>query len=100
MKEDLAGGKLPSDDFGVNATWWWIMILSLNLNNAMKSLVLGKAWISKRMKAIRFHLIILPARVMERSRELYVRLPNDHPSLEWLTNIRARIALLAPSSTG
>ena len=100
MKEDLAGGKLPSDDFGVNAAWWWIMILALNLNNAMKSLVLGKSWISKRMKAIRFHLINLPARVMERSRGLFVRLPKDHPSLEWLINIRSRIVLFVPSSTG
>ena len=27
MKEDLAGGKLPSSVFGENAAWWWIMIL-------------------------------------------------------------------------
>ncbi len=100
MKEDLAGGKLPSDDFGVNAAWWWIMILALNLNNAMKRLALGKAWIARRMKAIRFHLINLPARVMERSRELLVRLPKNHPSLEWLIDIRARIALLVSSPTG
>lgn len=98
MKEDLAGGKLPTDDLGANAAWWWIMILALNLNNAMKMLVLGKTWIAKRMKAIRFHLINLPARVMERSRELFVRLPKNHTSLEWLINIRSRIALLAPSS--
>ncbi len=26
MKEDLAGGKLPSGAFGGNAAWWWIMI--------------------------------------------------------------------------
>ncbi len=32
MKEDLAGGKLPLDDFGENAAWWWIMILAMNLN--------------------------------------------------------------------
>jgi len=32
MKDDLAGGKLPSEDFGENAAWWWIMILALNLN--------------------------------------------------------------------
>jgi len=100
MKDDLAGGKLPSDDFGVNAAWWWIMILSLNLNNVMKRLVLGKTWISKRMKAIRFHLINLPARVMERSRELLVRLPKNHPCLDWLLNIRARITLLAQASPG
>ncbi len=42
MKEDLAGGKLPSGDFGENAAWWWMMILALNLNQAMKRLVLGK----------------------------------------------------------
>ena len=36
MKEDLAGGKLPSADFGENAAWWWIMILAFNLNSAMK----------------------------------------------------------------
>jgi hypothetical protein len=100
MKEDLAGGKLPTDDFGANAAWWWIMILALNLNNAMKMLVLGKGWISRRMKAIRLHLITLPARVMERSRELSVRLQKDHPSIDWLLNIRAKILLLSSGSPG
>jgi hypothetical protein len=100
MKEDLAGGKLPSDDFGANAAWWWIMVLALNLNGAMKSLVLGKTWIPRRMKAIRFHLINLPARVMERSRELRVRLSRDHPCLDWLVSIRARIAGFALDSPG
>ena len=100
MKEDLAGGKLPSDDFGVNAAWWWIMILALNLNNAMKRLVLGKRWIARRMKAIRFHLINLPARVMTRSRELFVRLPKNHPCLNWLVLIRDKIGVLASASPG
>ena len=100
MKEDLAGGKLPSDDFGVNAAWWWIMIMALNLNNAMKGLVLGKTLIARRMKAIRFHLINLPARVVERSRDLFIRLPKNHPSLDWLLNIRARISLLAQAAPG
>ena len=31
MKDDLAGGSLPSGDFGENAAWWWIMILAFNL---------------------------------------------------------------------
>ena len=99
MKDDLAGGKLPSDDFGSNAAWWWIMILSLNLNAAMKRLVLGKLWIPKRMKAIRFHLINLPARVMERSRELLMRVSNNS-CFEWLVTIRARISALAFVSSG
>ena len=41
VKEDLAGGKLPSGDFGENAAWWCIMVVSLNLNVIMKRLVLG-----------------------------------------------------------
>jgi hypothetical protein len=96
MKEDLAGGKLPSNDFGENAAWWWIMILALNLNEAMKRLVLGQSWISKRMKAIRFTLINLPARVMERSRILRVRFAKTHPSFDWLVEIRRKILLLSP----
>jgi len=40
MKEDLAGGTLPSGDFGENAAWWWIMVLAFNLNAALKGLVL------------------------------------------------------------
>ena len=50
IKEDLTGGKLPSGLFGANSAWWNIMILALNLNSAMKRLVLGKNWITKRLK--------------------------------------------------
>lgn len=100
MKQDLAGGKLPSGDFGENAAWWWMMVLALNLNAAMKALVLGKGWICKRMKAIRFSLINLPARVMERSRQLFVRIGKNDPCFEWLVRIRAKIASLAPAPSG
>ena len=100
MKEDLAGGKLPSNDFGENAAWWWIMILALNLNAAMKRLVLGPSWIAKRMKAIRFTLINLPAQVVDHARSLLVRLNKGHRSLRWLLDIRAKIAMLSPRPSG
>ena len=91
MKEDLAGGKLPSGKFGENAAWWWIMVLAHNLNAAMKSIVLQGSWVAKRMKAVRFHLINLPGRVMEHARGLIVRLAGDHPSFEVLLSARQRI---------
>ena len=100
MKEDLAGGKLPSGDFGVNAAWWWIMILALNLNAAMKRLVLGGSWVSKRLKAVRFALINLAGRVLERSRTLIIRLSGGHPSLEILLEARRRIAAMAAVPRG
>ena len=100
MKEDLAGGKLPSGKFGVNAAWWWIMVLALNLNQAMKQLVLGQSWRARRLKAIRFALINLPARVMEQARQLIVRVGKNHPSFDWLVEIRARIANLVSAPSG
>ena len=100
MKEDLAGGKLPSSEFGENAAWWWIMILAFNLNSALKQLVLQGSWVAQRMKAIRFSLIGLPGRVMNHARGLIVRLVKNHPSLAVLVNARQRIMELDYTPSG
>ena len=97
MKEDLAGGRLPSGYIGVNAAWWHIMILAWNLNSAMKRLVLGETWAGKRLKAIRFWLIKLPGRVLKRARMLRVRLVGGHASNETLFEMRRRILSLCES---
>ena len=94
MKNDLAGGKMPSGDFGENAAWWWIMILALNLNNIMKALVLGKEWKPKRLKAIRFWLVNLPGRVVEHARMLLMKLSGRHPCYDLLLEIRRKILML------
>ena len=88
---------LPSGAFGENAAWWWIMILALNLNATMKNVVLGGAWVNKRMKAIRFSLINLPGRILERARSMIIRLPKDHPKLDLLIEARRKIAELLPA---
>jgi len=100
MKEDLAGGKLPAGDFGENAAWWWIMILSMNLNSAMKRLALAKSWAPKRMKAMRFSLINIPGRILEHSRDFIIRLVKDHPALDLLIEARIRIRNLIPAPAG
>jgi hypothetical protein len=97
MKTDFAGGRFPSGDFGENAAWWWIMVLAYNLNALMKRLVLGEPWINKRMKALRFGLINIAAKVMERSRRLWVKVAGSHPASGLLIDIRLRIAHLADS---
>nr|MDA3832426.1 transposase [Spirochaetales bacterium] len=100
MKDDLAGGKLPSDDFGENAAWWWIMILALNLNAMMKKLAMEGSWLSKRMKAVRFSFINLPGRVVTGSRSLIIRLTKNNPAMELLINARKKIAMLQPVPSG
>ena len=97
LKDDLAAGKLPSGRFGVNAAWWAIAVLAFNLNSAMKRLVLGKEWVSKRLKAVRFAFISLPGRVVLRARTLIIRLTRDHPSYGLLVGARQRILALAHS---
>ena len=95
MKDDLAGGKLPSGDFGENAAWWGIMILALNLNAMMKRLVLPTSWRRKRFKAIRFGLINLAGQVRKRSRQLQILISPKQPAYTLLLQIRERILALA-----
>jgi hypothetical protein len=100
MKEDLAGGKLPSGKFGENAAWWWIMILAFNLNSAMKQLALQGSWVAKRMKAIRFSFINLPGRILDHARQLIIRIAKGHPSLDVLLAARQRIMELGHAPSG
>lgn len=94
MKDDLAGGKFPSSDFGVNAAWWWMMIISLNLNAMMKNLALAPIMAVKRMKAIRYSVINIPGRVITHSRRLILRLSQGHPAYDLFVEARRRIAKL------
>ena len=99
MKHDLAGGTMPSGLFGANAAWWAIMVLAHNLNAAMKRLVLGPAWVARRMKALRFALIALPGRVMRRARRLIIRLSSEQAGLDLLLAARRTILALARGPT-
>jgi hypothetical protein len=100
LKSDLAGGQMPSGLFGANAAWWALAILSLNLNAAMKQLVLGKHWIAKRMKAVRFRLIGLPGRVVSHARKLIIRLGGGAEAMTTFLAARQTIRTLACGPAG
>jgi hypothetical protein len=100
MKSDLAGGQMPSGLFGANAAWWALMILAFNLNAVMKRLALGKSWATKRMKALRFHLISLPGRVVSHARKLIIRLGGGAEALAILLDARRAIRALAQGPAG
>jgi hypothetical protein len=94
MKEDLAGGHLPSSRFGANAAWWGMTVLAFNLNSLMKRLVLPEGWAPKRLKAIRFGFINMAGRVVSRARQLIIRLSKGHPAYELLKEVRRRLRSL------
>jgi hypothetical protein len=100
LKSDLAGGKLPSGLFGANAAWWALANLSFNLNAVMKQLALGKDWVPSRMKALRFHLIGLPGRVVGHARRLIIRLGGGAEALATLLIARRAIRALAHGPAG
>lgn len=100
LKEDLAGGVLPSGLFGANAAWWAITVLAHNLHVALERLGLGPGWWGKRLKAVRFALIGLPGRVVQHARGLWVRLSQGHPSLAVLLEARQRLLGLPRGSPG
>jgi hypothetical protein len=96
LKEELAGGTLPSGSFGENAAWWAIAALAFNAHTAVKGLALGGSWVSKRLKTVRFHLLNVPGRVVAHGRRLLVRLGQAHPAFAPLVAGRQRLrALLA-----
>ena len=100
LKEDLAGGRLPSGRFGANAAWWAITALAFNLNSAMKQLALGQEWVSRRLKAVCFRIISLPGRVTRHARNLVINLSQGHPSYTVLAAARRRILALAHGPPG
>jgi hypothetical protein len=73
MKEDFTGGRFPSHLFGANAAWWALMILTMNLQMVMKRTVLGKDWLPKRMKAVRFGIITQAGRLLCHARQQVLR---------------------------
>ena len=100
MKTDLAGGRMPSKLFGANAAWWAIMILAHNLNALMKRLVLGPAWVARRMKALRLALITLPGRILHHGRRLIIRVSAAGTVLTHLRSARQTIRALAVGPAG
>jgi hypothetical protein len=98
LKDDLGGASLPSASFGENAAWWALTVLAFNLNTLMKRLVLGGAWVNKRLKAIRFHFITIAGRVWEHARTLWIGVSESHPSTGLLHQAREKLALLAQAS--
>jgi len=100
MKNDLAGGTLPSGLFGANAAWWQLMILALNIHSAMKRLALGGGWVSRRLKAVRFGFINLVGRIVDHARLTIVKLSGSGEMVGKIIEARMRIRALAQAPSG
>jgi hypothetical protein len=94
-KNDLAGGQLPSNQFGANAAWWQIMVLAFNLNQLMKNLIMPKELRDKRLKGLRFYVIGVAGRLIQHAHRLYIKLSGGIEVAQQFEFMRQNIVALA-----
>jgi hypothetical protein len=105
LKNELAGGKLPSARFGANAAWWRLNVMCHNLLAFLKSAALPQRMLPMRPKALRFHLFNLPGIVLHHARQTILRISATHPGASVLEAARSALqatwaASLSVSPTG
>jgi hypothetical protein len=102
-KNDLAAGTLPCAEFGANAAWYRLNMLTYNVLSALKTLSLPPEFQDARPKRLRFLVFAIGAELISHARRLYARLSEGVASVVDLlaTWHRARhrpeAALTAPS---
>jgi hypothetical protein len=94
LKNELSGGVLPCNHFHANANWWWLAVISHNIHSIFKRLCCDGSWHASRRKRIRYHIINIPARILERGRQLCIRLSAGHPANDLFDSIRKAISRL------
>lgn len=92
LKNELGAGVLPCAQFGANAAWFRLCLLTYNVLSAMKTLALPPALSDARPKRLRFSVFALPARIVAHARRLYARIAAS--LVERVDLIAARTRLL------
>jgi hypothetical protein len=80
LKNDLAAGVLPAKRFFANAAWWRLNALTYNVLSVMKRKAFPRSWWPLRLKAFRFHLLGIAARIIEHGRRLFLKIAQHHPN--------------------
>ena len=94
LKNELSGGVFPCNHFHANAIWWWLAVIAHNIHSMFKRLCCDESWWSSRLKRIRFHIVNIPGRILERGRQLYIRLTAGHQAYALYESIRRSISRL------
>ncbi|NQU64417.1 MAG: IS1380 family transposase [SAR324 cluster bacterium] len=88
---DLAGGRFPSDSFGENAAWWYTSIISLNLLKLFQRHTLPVHLHHSRIKTLDKLMFRVAAKVIIRSRSLWIKIGRELPLYDLVTRARKEI---------
>jgi hypothetical protein len=95
LKNDLAAGVLPAKRFFANAAWWRLNVMTYNVLSVMKTKALPQSWWPVRLKALRFHLLCIAARIIEHGRRLFLKIAKHHPSFLLYQEAREKLVLFS-----
>ena len=74
IKNELAGGTMPSKYFGANAAWLRLAVLTFNVLTALKRLALPPELLAARPKRLRFLVFTTPGKLVHHARRTLLRL--------------------------
>lgn len=74
IKNELAGGVMPSKYFGANAAWLRLAVLAFNVLTALKRLALPPELLAARPKRLRFLIFTAPGKLVHHARRTLLRL--------------------------
>jgi hypothetical protein len=87
VKNELGGGHVPSQRFGVNSAWFKIVLLSYNVVSAIKGLCLEGEERSARMKRFRLLLIHVAGRMNRNNCVMGLRLCKSTAALKRMQKV-------------
>jgi hypothetical protein len=79
IKNDFVATGIRTDSFWANDALFQTGLIAYNLLNCIRRLALPKWLRTARIKRIGFLLLNMPANVVKRSRQLWVKIKRDHP---------------------
>jgi len=74
LKNELAGGVMPSKYFGANAAWLRLAVISYNVLTALKRIALPAELLRARPKRLRFLIFNTSGRLVQHARKMRLRL--------------------------
>ena len=79
LKNDFAATAIRTSGFWANDALFLTGLIAYNLLNCIRRLGLPKALATARLKRLGLLLLQLPANVIRRSRQLWIKIKQDHP---------------------
>ena len=99
VKNDFGGSHVPSHLFGVNAAWWNIAVLAMNVSNVMKRFFLPNRYASYRMKTLRYLFFTLVGKVITHARRKILKVYSGDSGANLLMHALNKLDAVMPGVT-